>query len=403
MTATPSVRVPPGQLLALGGLSAFGPLSLDLYLPALPALTADLRASEAEGQLSLSLCMIGLALGQLFVGPLTDRVGRRGPLLVGVALFSVAAGLCAIAPSITLLLVLRLVGGLAGGAGIVIARAMVRDLYDGPMLGRVFALITLVLGVAPIGAPLLGGFLLEFTSWRGLFVALVVLGVLLFGAALTLGETLQADRRQSGGLRTTARGVRSVLQDRGFLLPALVGAVGVCGMFVYIAMASFVLQSTYGLSAQQFSWVFGANAVAILVVGRVSASLVGRVGPLALLTAGVVVALVAAAVMVVGVLVSDSVWALLVPLLVLVACTGVLLPNATALALEGQATRAGAASAVFGLLQFAIGAAVPPLASLGGVTALLMVATILGTAVVAALIRFGLGPRPAARAAAGGA
>jgi DHA1 family bicyclomycin/chloramphenicol resistance-like MFS transporter len=216
VTATPSVRVPPGQLLALGGLSALGPLSLDLYLPALPALTADLRASEAEGQLSLSLCMIGLALGQLFVGPLTDRVGRRMPLLVGVALFSVAAGLCAIAPSITLLLVLRLVGGLAGGAGIVIARAMVRDLYDGPMLGRVFALITLVLGVAPIGAPLLGGFLLEFTSWRGLFVALVVLGVLLFGAALTLGETLRATccSRRTACPRSSSRGCSARTRSR---------------------------------------------------------------------------------------------------------------------------------------------------------------------------------------------
>jgi DHA1 family bicyclomycin/chloramphenicol resistance-like MFS transporter len=242
-------------------------------------------------------------------------------------------------------------------------------------------------------APLLGGFLLEFSSWRGLFVALVVLGILLFVAAMTLGETLQADRRQAGGLRATTRAVQSVVQDRGFLLPALVGAVGVCGMFVYIAMASFVLQSTYGLSAQQFSLVFGANAVAILLVGRLSASLVGRVGPLALLTAGVVVALVAAVVMFIGVLVSSSVWVLLVPLLVLVACTGLLLPNSTALALEGQAARAGAASAVFGLLQFAIGAAVPPLASLGGVTAVVMAATVLGTTAVAALIRFGLGPR----------
>jgi DHA1 family bicyclomycin/chloramphenicol resistance-like MFS transporter len=265
-------------------------------------------------------------------------------------------------------------------------------------------LITLVLGVAPIVAPLLGGFLLTFTSWRGLFVALVVLGILLFFAALTLGETLQPDRRQAGGLRTAARAVRAVLQDRGFVLPALVGAVGVCGMFVYIAMASFVLQSTYGLSAQQFSWVFGANAVAILLVGRLSATLVGRVGALALLTAGVVVAFVAAVVMFVGVLVSSSVWVLLAPLLVLVACTGVLLPNSTALALQGQAARAGAASAVFGLLQFAIGAAVPPLASLGGVTAVVMAATVLGTTAAAALIRFGLGPRPdrGAPAAAGG-
>ncbi|HEY0814039.1 MAG TPA: Bcr/CflA family efflux MFS transporter [Pseudonocardia sp.] len=405
MTSTPAVRIPPGQLLALGGLSALGPLSLDLYLPALPALTADLHASEAAGQLSLSLCLIGLALGQLFVGPLTDRVGRRMPLLVGVALFSVAAGLCAIAPSITVLLVVRFVGGFAGGAGIVIARAMVRDLYAGPMLGRVFALITLVLGVAPVVAPLLGGLLLKVTSWRGLFVALVVLGILLLGAAATLGETLQADRRQAGGVRTMARRVRSLLQDRGFLLPALVGAVGVCGMFVYIAMASFVLQSSYGLSAQQFSLVFGANAIAILLVGQLSASLVRRVGALALLTAGVVVAFVAAVVMLVGVLVSGSVWVLLVPLLVLVSCTGVILPNSVALALDGQAARAGTASAVFGLLQFAIAAAVPPLASLGGVTAVVMAWTVLGTTTAAALIRFGLGPRrdPARLAAAEGA
>jgi DHA1 family bicyclomycin/chloramphenicol resistance-like MFS transporter len=393
VTATPAVRVPPGQLLALGGLSALGPLSIDLYLPALPALTADLRASEAAGQLSLSLCMVGLALGQLFVGPLTDRVGRRVPLLAGVALFTVTAGLCALAPSIALLLVLRLLGGLAGGAGIVIARAMVRDLYQGPSLARMFSLITLVLGVAPIVAPLLGGLLLTVTSWRGVFALLAGLGILLLVGAATLGETLQADRRHSGGLRSTVRGVRTVVRDRAFLLPALVGAVGVCGMFVYIGMASFVLQGAYGLSAQQFSFVFGANAVAILLVGRLSASLVGRVGAVALLTAGVVVALVAAAAMLLAVLVSGSVWALLVPLFVLVGCTGVLLPNATALALDGQGGSAGTASAVFGLLQFAVAAAVPPLASLGGVTAFVMAVTILATAAVAALIRFGLGPR----------
>ncbi len=394
MTAIPAVRVPLRRVLALGGLSALGPLSLDLYLPALPALTADLRASESASQLSLSLCMIGLALGQLFVGPLTDRVGRRIPLLVGQALFVLTAGLCALAPSIGPLLVLRLLGGLAGGTGIVVARAMVRDLYAGPALARVFALLMLVMGVAPIGAPLLGGLLLQFTSWRGLFAALAVLGIVLLVGAATLGETLPADRRRAGGLRTTAAALRSVLRDRTFLVPALVGAVGVCGMFVYIAMASYVLQDTYGLSAQQFAYVFGANAVAILLAGRASAGLVGRVGAARLLTTGVVVALVAAVAMLVGVLVSGSVWVLLAPLLVFVGCTGVLLPNATALALDGQGSAAGTASAVFGLLQFAIGAAVPPLASLGGVTVVVMAVTILATAAVTALIRFGLGPLP---------
>jgi DHA1 family bicyclomycin/chloramphenicol resistance-like MFS transporter len=402
VTDAPTVRVPPGRVLALGGLAALGPLSLDLYLPALPTLTAELGADEAAGQLSLSLCMIGLAVGQLLVGPLTDRVGRRLPLLVGNIVFAVSAGLCALAPSIGVLLALRLVGGLAGGAGIVIARAMVRDLYEGSQMARVFSLITLVLGVAPIGAPLLGGLLLTMTSWRGVFVALAVLGIVLLVAAATLGETLPAPRRHGGGLRVMGQALRSVLADRMFLLPALVGAVGVCGMFVYIAMASFVLQGGYGLSAQQFALVFGANAVGILLVGRLSAGLVGRVGPARLLTAGVVVALVAAVAMVVGVLASRSVWALLVPLLFLVACTGVLLPNSTALALEGQAAVAGAASAVFGLLQFAFGAAVPPLASLGGVTALVMAATICGSAVVTAIIRFGFGPRVGRDAVAGG-
>ncbi len=402
MTATPTVRVPPGRVLALGGLSALGPLSLDLYLPALPTLTAELGAGEAAGQLSLSFCMIGLAVGQLLVGPLTDRVGRRIPLLVGTAVFALSAGLCALAPSIGMLLALRLLGGLAGGAGIVIARAMVRDLYAGPQLARVFALLTLVMGVAPVGAPLLGGLLLTVTSWRGVFAALGVLGIMLLLAAATLGETLPAQRRNAGGLRVVGRALRSVLADRTFLLPALVGAVGICGMFVYIAMASFVLQRVYGLSAQQFALVFGVNAVAILVVGRLSASLVGRVGAARLLTAGVLVALAASVAMLVGVLVSASVWVLLVPLLFLVACTGVVLPNATALALEGQAAVAGTASALFGLLQFAFGAAVPPLASLGGVTPFVMTVTICASAAVAALIRFGFGPRADRAAVAGG-
>jgi MFS transporter, DHA1 family, multidrug resistance protein len=398
----PTVRVPPGRVLALGAISALGPLSLDLYLPALPTLTTDLRADEAAGQLSLSLCMIGLAVGQLLVGPLTDRVGRRTPLLVGIAVFAVSAGLCALAPSVGVLLALRLVGGLAGGAGIVIARAMVRDLYSGTQMARVFALITLVLGVAPVVAPLLGGVLLTVTSWRGVFVALAVLGILLLVAAATLGETLPAHRRRGGGLRVVGGVLRSVLTDRTFLLPALVGAVGVCGMFVYIAMASFVLQRGYGLSAQQFALVFGANAVGILLVGQLSARSVGRLGPGRLLTVGVVAAVVAAVAMLVGVLASASVWALLVPLLFLVSCTGVLLPNATALALEDQAAVAGAASAVFGLLQFAFAAVVPPLASLGGVTALVMVTTICATAVATAVIRFGFGPRGGRGAPVGG-
>lgn len=392
-----TVSLPRGRVLALGGLSSFGPLALDLYLPALPQLTADLRATEAAGQLSLSVCMIGLALGQLLVGPFTDRVGRRVPLLVGVGLFAVTAALCAAAPSIELLLALRLLSGLAGGAGLVIARAMVRDLYDGALAARMFALLMLVSNIAPVVAPLLGGLVLRVADWRGVFLVLAAVGVVLLGAALTQAETLPADRRRTGGLRVVATVLRDVVRDRRFIVPAVVQGIGVCGMFVYIAMASFVLQGTYGLDPQGFAIVFGVNAVAIVLVGRLSAQLVGRVGPRRLLAAGVVVALLAAVAMLVGVLLSRSVWALLPPLLVLVSCTGVIMPNATALALADQGRAAGTASAVIGLLQFAFAAIVPPLASLGGVTPLVMAITILATATGAAIVQFGVRVRePAA-------
>ncbi|MDT7651306.1 MAG: transporter, family, multidrug resistance protein, partial [Pseudonocardiales bacterium] len=242
MNVTTPARVPLGRVLALGGLSSFGPLALDLNLPALPQLAEDLRVPVAYAQLSLSVCMIGLALGQLLVGPLADRVGRRRPLLIGVALFAVTAGLCALAPSIQVLLVLRLLGGLAGGAGLVIARAMVRDLYGGAAAARVFALLMLVSGTAPIVGPVLGGQLLRVTDWRGVFAVLALIGAVLFAAALTQRETLTAADRRAGGLRATAVALGDVLVDRTFLMPALVQGLGMCAMFTYIAMGSFVLQ-----------------------------------------------------------------------------------------------------------------------------------------------------------------
>ena len=390
MESATSGRVPRGRILALGGLSSFGPLALDLYLPALPRLTDDLGTSEAAGQLSLSVCLIGLALGQLLVGPFTDRVGRRGPLLAGVALFAITAGLCAIAPTIELLLGLRLLTGLAGGAGIVIARAMVRDLYDGDTVARVFALLMLVSGAAPVLAPVLGGLLLSVTDWRGVFGVLAAIGVLLLGAALTQPESLPRERRRAAGLRALRTTMRDVVRDRTFLVPALVQGLAGSGLFTYIAMGSYVLQDSYGLSAQGFAIVFAVNSVGIVLFGRLSAALVTRVGPQRLVRAGVVIALLAAMAMLVGVLTSRSIWVLLPPLFVLVATIGVILPNSTALALAGQKEAAGTASALLGLLQFALGAVLPPLASLGGVTPLVMVVTILSTAVVAGLAQLGL-------------
>jgi DHA1 family bicyclomycin/chloramphenicol resistance-like MFS transporter len=387
--------VPRGRVLALGGLSAFGPLSLDLYLPGLPRLTTDLRAAEAAGQLSLSMCMIGLALGQLLVGPFTDRVGRRRPLLVGVVVFALSAALCAITPSIELLLVFRLLTGLAGGAGIVIARAMVRDLYDGDMVARVFALLMLVSGTAPVLAPVLGGGLLLVTDWRGVFWVLAAIGAVLLVAAFSQPESLPGPRRRAAGGRALLGVLRGVLRDRTFLVPALVLSLGSCALFSYIAMGSFVLQGAYGLGQQGFAVVFAVNSVGIVLFGRLSAVLVGRVGARRLLRAGVVLALVAAVALLLAVLLSGSVWAVLPPLFLLVGSLGLVFPNGTALALAGQKQAAGTASALLGLLQFALGGVLPPLASLGGVTPVVMALSILATAVAAGLAQLAL-PGPAA-------
>ncbi|MEQ3554712.1 multidrug effflux MFS transporter [Pseudonocardia nematodicida] len=387
-------RVPASQVLVLGGLTAFGPLALDLYLPALPALTRDLGTTESLGQATMSVCMLGLAAGQLLFGPLSDRYGRRAPLLIGVGAFAVTAALCALAPSIELLLVLRLLGGLAGACGIVCARAMVRDLYDGAAAARMFALLLLVSGAAPVVAPVLGSQLLRITDWRGLFWALAAIGIVLFAAALTRPETLPADRRRAGGLPATARSVRVVTADRSFLGPTLVLSLTCTGMFVYIAMGSYVLQDGYGLGAQAYGAVFAVNAVGIVAAGRVSAALVDRTGPRRLLLAGVAVALTGALGLLAGTLFATSVWAVLVPLFLVVAAVGFVLPNGTALALDGQRERAGTASGVLGLAQFGFGAVVPPVVSLGGVTAVAMAVTIL-VSVLAGAAALGLLRRPA--------
>ncbi|MCE3555223.1 multidrug effflux MFS transporter [Pseudonocardia sp. RS11V-5] len=381
MAETAKDRVPAGRVLALGGLSTFGPLSLDLYLPALPQLTGALGTTEALGQASMSLCMIGLAGGQLLVGPLTDRTGRRVPLLLGVALFAISAALCAVAPTIEVLLVLRLLTGLAGATGIVIARAMVRDLYSGDAAARVFSLLMIVSGAAPVLAPVIGSQLMHLTDWRGLFLALSLIGAVLFGAALTQRETLPPERRHTGGFRPTGRAVVTVARDRTFLVPTLVLSLVCCAMFTYIAMGSYVLQEGYGLGAQAYGIVFAVNALGIVAAGRLSAALGAALGPVRLLWTAVGTAVVGGAALAVGVFATDSVWAVLPPLFLVVSSVGIVLPNGTALALAGQGAVAGSASALLGLSQFAFGALVPPLVSTGGATAPAMAVTILAVAV----------------------
>ncbi|GAA3118992.1 multidrug effflux MFS transporter [Streptosporangium carneum] len=375
-------------LVTLGALSAFGPLSMDLYLPVLPELGRAMRTTDALAQLTMSMCMVGLALGQLLAGPISDRIGRRRPLVVGVATYAVASLLCALAPDIWSLIGLRLVQGLAGAAGLVIARAMVRDLFDGDAAARVFSLLILVSGLAPVVAPLVGGQLARFTDWRGMFVALAVIGLLLFLAALGLPETLTQDARHTGGLRATGRQFAVLVRDRAFVGYALVLSLAGCSLFVYITLSPFVLQDRYGVTAQVFSAIFAVNSLGIMAGGNLNGVLVGRFGARRMLGIGLVTGLAGALAALVGVLAGWGLPGLLPGLFVAVSSIGLVSPNANALAMSPHGERAGTASALLGVLQFLIGAVVPPLLSLGGADALSMTLaiTVVSTAALVVLI-----------------
>ncbi|PZG40053.1 Bcr/CflA family drug resistance efflux transporter [Spongiactinospora gelatinilytica] len=360
------------RLLLMGALSTFGPLSIDLYLPALPELARQLDASDSAAQWSISTCLIGLAAGQLFIGPLSDRIGRKRPLVVGVATYAVVSLLCAAAPSIAALNLLRLVQGLAGSAGMVIVAAMVRDMYEGQRMARILSLLMLVGGVAPIVAPVLGGQLLYVTDWRGIFVTLGAISVLLLVAVTALPETLRPELRHVGGLRRVRVGFTSVARDRVFVGCALGSSVGGAALFIYISVSAFVLEGGYGVSAQAFSFIFGVNSVGLVLSGYVNAVLLRRLKPEPLLVGGALVA-VGASVFCLAAAVLQAPLAVFLPALFLTVATGGLAsPNATALALARHSANAGTAAALLGSSGFLLGALLAPAASIGGASALAM-------------------------------
>lgn len=374
-----------GLVILLGALSAFGPMSIDMYLPAFPVIANRFGAAPAAVQLTLTACLAGLALGQLLYGPLSDAYGRRPPLYGGLAAYVVASGLCVVAPNITTLVGLRFVQGLGGAAGIVIARAVVRDMYDGVAAARYFSLLMVVNGLAPMLAPLLGSEIMRYGSWTAVFGVLAGYAlVLLLGVAVGLPETLPRARRRAGGLGDTVRTFGRLSRDRAFVGYALSGGLVFAAMFAYIAGSPFILQEVYHVSARAFAIAFGVNALGIVLVGQLNALLLKRFGPRALLGGFLVVHLAGAlGVLAAVTLVPRLVW-LLPPLFLTVASIGVVLPNTTALALSAHADAAGSASAVIGVSQFLFGALAAPLVGIGGVgTALPMAVLILALSVAA--------------------
>ena len=385
-------------ILILGALTAIGPLSIDMYLPALPSLTRDLAAGPSLVQLTLTACLAGLAAGQLVAGPLSDAWGRRRPLLAGTAVYAAASLLCMVAPNVAVLIAFRLVQGAAGGAAIVIARAVVRDLYDGTAAARFFSLLMLVNGLGPVLAPVIGGQLLRFTSWRGVFVVLAVLGAAMVAAAMAgLRETLPAGHRHTGGLAATVVTFVRLSADRTFAGYALSGGLAFAAMFAYISGSPFVIQEIFHLSAQQFSLIFAVNALGIVGCSQLSAMLVRRVPPPVLLGGGLAVSVAGAALLVVAVAAHLGLPAVLPALFLVAASIGLIMPNATALALSGRPPEvAGSASALVGVAQFLFGGTAAPLVGIAGprtTAPLAIVIAVLSTGALLAYLLLACRPR----------
>lgn len=364
-----AVHAPPPRSLiwTLGALSSFGPLSSDMYLPGLPSLTRDLHATAATGNLTLTASVLGLGIGQLIAGPASDQLGRRRPLLTGLTGFALASALCAAAPSIWVLIAMRLVQGLCGGAGIVIARAVIRDLHGDTQAARMYAALMAITGVAPILAPLIGGGVLAVGSWRVVFLVLTSIGLFLLGLAIrSVPETLERGQRYGGGMRASVRMLRRLIGDRVFV-PYCVAFAGSFGaMFAYISGGSYVLENVYGTSPQLFSVVFAGNALGFMALSHFSARFVDRLGSLRLLRWGLVAVCAGSLGALAATAGHGTIWPLLIMLFCVVSANGLALSNGVAAAMAGRPEALGTASALLGLTQFGLGAAVAPLVGLGG-------------------------------------
>jgi DHA1 family bicyclomycin/chloramphenicol resistance-like MFS transporter len=348
-------------ILVLGAIMALGPLSIDMYLPSLPALALVFDASEAQVRFTLGIYLAGLAVGQLVYGPITDRYGRRGSLLFGLALYVIASFGCALATSIESLIVLRLLQACGGCAGMVVVRAVVRDLFDARQAARTFSMLMLVMGAAPILAPMLGGQVLIWLDWRWIFGMLAVFGAGCFLAVLFwLPETLSPETARFNRAlpwRAVLGDFRGIMRNRAFVAYGLTGGCSFAAMFAYISGSPFVLMNLYGVAVEHFGLYFGANALSFIVCSQINARLLRVHSPRRLLDFGVGLFIVGTTALMIVVWVgSESLLPLMATLTVSLGALGFIAANTTALALSTFSREAGAASAMLGTMQLGVGA-----------------------------------------------
>lgn len=375
-------------VLLLGALTALGPFTIDLYLPAFPLLERDFATTSAAIQLTLTGTMIGFALGQLVVGPLSDKVGRRRPLLIVTGLHVLASVAAALAPSLELLGAARVLMGMGAAAGGVVAMAMVRDLFGGRRLVVMLSRLALVTGVAPVIAPLIGSALLSVFPWRGLFIVLASYGVIMLLCAIfALPETRPAADRVAHETVSVWHRYRVVLTDRVFLGVLLIAAMTFSGLFSYLSSSSFLFQQTYGFSQLQYGALFATNSIGLVIGNQIAARLAARFGPQWVLAFSTAVLLLAGAAIVVCDQLELGVWGIMVPLFVFMSMCGFTFPCGQVLALDRHPEAAGTAASILGATNNGVAGLVSPLVGVisagSGITGTTMASVMVGCSAIA--------------------
>lgn len=362
----------------LGCLAGMGPLCTDLYLPALPQLASSLGTSASLIQASLTATLLGIAVGQIFIGPYSDGHGRKKPLVLSLLIFIITSFICSWATSIWALIVFRFIQGLAGSGGVVLSRAIACDLYSGPELTKFFSLLMLINGIAPILSPVIGGQILAFSDWPGIFVSLGLFSIILtLAVILGMKESLPQERRNAGSLKANFITFKTLLADRIFVGYTLIQGFIIAGLFAYIAGSPFVLQTLYGLSAKTFSYCFAINGLGIMLFAQLTGYFTGKYSEKQLLAFGLSLALFCSVLLLVLCILKVSVIFILIQLFLIVSCIGITTTASFSLAVQRQPHATGSASGLLGVVSFIFGAIASPLVGLGdGTTAIPMAVVI---------------------------
>ncbi|WP_226036557.1 Bcr/CflA family efflux MFS transporter [Aquibacillus saliphilus] len=382
-----------GLVFLLAMLCMLGPFNIDMYLPSFPDIADDLGARASLVQLSLTACLIGLAMGQMVIGPISDAKGRRKPILVFISLFAIASLLCAFAPNITMLVIARFLQGFTASAGVVLSRAVVRDVFSGRDLTKFFALLMMINATAPMIAPISGGaiLLLPFATWHTVFFFLFFLGlIIVLTVFFNLKETLPKEKRIPSSIGSSVRTMGSLFLDRSFIGYAIVVAFVQGGTFAYVAGTPFVYQNIYQVSPQVFSILFGINGLAIIlgsgVVGRLSDIIKERT----LLRAGVIISLSSNTLLLIMTIIKGPLVMLVIPIFIHLFTIGIILTSTFTIAMKHQGGRAGSASAVLGMLPLLVGSIIAPLVGINETTAIPMGAALFSTSLIGFIAFFTL-------------